>query len=237
MRNNLRIGYPQCILDNLAEWLDWRQNRHTPRRQSLIDCVSKALSGRRADHEPTLVEKGGILLVRNHFATHRNLGCDALGDAANRHTARQMHKGQMRKGREYLRMLGEDTRIGLKNRLRVTPHVRANRHDALVPVLAPEFRVFLVDGCPGDVLDIRRPPQKQCLGLVCLDPHLVDHLGIRLPRMICPLGIGYPDVATCIGKQRRVDDLNKEVHLGLWTGGSTMVHMTNLGVLIQNVSN
>ena len=68
-----------------------------------------------------------------------------------------------------------------------------------------------------------------------LDPDGIDQLRIRLPRLICPLGVGNPDVLARIRKETRVDDLNEEVDLRLRAVGEHMGDVSDLCIVPQNV--
>lgn len=122
----------------------------------------------------------------------------------------------------------------LKNRTRMTPQILANGHQCLM--LVAKLRWNLINTCPTHLLHRTTPLCKQRFCFMRLDPDLVQMLSQRLPTGIRPFWIGNPNVATCVGKERRIQNFKKDVHFGFLTLRMSLGNLTKLDIVFpENV--
>lgn len=119
--------------------------------------------------------------------------------------------------------------LRLKNRTRMAPGILTNGNQCLM--LVTNFGRHLVNTGPADLLHRAPPIRKELLSLMRLDPDLVEMRSQRLPVPLRPFRIGDPDIATCLRKERRIQNLKKDIDLRFLTLRIRIVNLTKLDIV------
>ena len=110
-----------------------------------------------------------------------------------------------------------DAHIRLEQGARVSVNVLSDRDDSLKVVLFHLCVPHLVNRRPPDIANKSLcDSRKRFLHLLRLHPNFVDHVKIRLPRLVGPLYVRNPNVLTGVRKQRRVHHFQEDVCISLF---------------------
>lgn len=177
--------------------------------------MAKSFCRRGQDDQPTLMKKRILLIGLKNLVVDLHLGGNRGWNRVFSQNLRILQQVELRKLGLQNIILFLDAGLGLKNRAGMAPRILANGNQCLV--IVGKLRRDLINAGPPNVLHRAPPVRKELFGFMRLDPDLVQMLGQRLPVLIGPFRIGDPDVATGLGKQGRIQNLEKDIDLGFIT--------------------
>ena len=180
------------------------------------------------------MEKCVLLFGLQHFLMNHNLGLYRRRHGLLTDNPSILQKMKLGKLLVQYIVLLLDPSLGLKNWTGVTPRILADGNQRLV--LITDLGRDLINARPSDLLHRAPPIRKESLGLMRLDPDLIQMLGQRLPVRVGPLGIGDPEIATSLRKKARIQNLKKDIDLSLLALGESLGNLTKLDIVFpENV--
>lgn len=196
--------------------------------------MAETLGSRSQNHKTTLMEKSILLFVGKNACMDLDLGFNRLWNRIVAHHLGVVDEMKFRKLLLQDIILCLDLDLCLKNGTRMAPCILTNRNQCLV--IVADFGRNLINARPPDLLHRTPPICKKVFRLMRLDPNLVEMHGQGLPVLVRPFRIGNPNVATCLRKERWIQNLKKDIDFGFVALGIRLGNLAKLDIVFpENV--